>query len=131
MLPLLPGITDLRLADAAIDLARMLELSLCTVRVLLPEFLEARDADTDAVASEIGRRSRLYGLRSEEITLEGNPVRELIRLAQPSDLWCWRVGERGEIASPRSMSRCGCFAGGGSCLVYTQSSSSPARRGRT
>ena len=125
VLPLLPGITDLRLADAAIDLARMLELSLCTVRVLLPEFLEARDADTDAVASEIGRRSRLYGLRSEEITLEGNPVRELIRLAQPSDLLVLarrRTG-RDSFASVDVALRL--LSAGGSCLVYTQSSSSP------
>lgn len=122
VLPLLPGITDLRLADAAIDLARMLELPLVTVRVLLPEFLEARDRGTDLVAAEIARRSRLYGLRSEEVTLEGNPVYELIRLAQPSDLLvvARRRSSRDSFTSADVALRL--LAASGSCLVYTQQS---------
>lgn len=122
VLPLLPGITDLTLADAAIDLARMFELPLCTVRVLLPEFLEARDKNSDLVASEIARRSRLYRLRSEEITLEGNPVSELLRLAQPSDLLVLarRRSSRDSFTSADVALRL--LATSSSCLIYTQNS---------
>lgn len=86
------GIADMRLADTAIDLARMLSLPLAVARVVLPEYLETRDQEADRVLGEIERRTRLYGLRADTIELEGNPVRQLIGLAQPADLFV--VGRR-------------------------------------
>lgn len=80
------GIADLPLADAAIDLARMLSLPLAVVRVALPAFFGAPDPDADRVAALVETRTRLYGLRAETIALTGNPVRELIRAAKETDL---------------------------------------------
>lgn len=120
VLPLLPNLTDLTLADAAIDLSRMLSLPLCTVRVLLPEFLEARDKNADLVASEIARRSRLYGLRSEELSLEGNPVHELLRLAQPSDLLVLARRRSGRDSFAAADVALRLLATASSCLIYTR-----------
>lgn len=120
VLPLQPGITDLTLVDAAIDLARMLSLPLCLVRVNLPAFLEAPDKQDERVAAEIIRRSRLYGLRIEEVQAEGNPVRELLRQLRDDDLCvvARRRSTRDSFTSPDLALRL--LAAGGSCLVYTQ-----------
>lgn len=83
---LIHGIADLPLADAAIDLARMLSLPLAVVRVALPAFFGAPDPDADRVAALIEARTRLYGLRAETVSLTGNPVKELIRAATKTDL---------------------------------------------
>jgi Trk K+ transport system NAD-binding subunit len=83
---LIHGIADLALADAAIDLARMLSLPLAVVRVALPAFFGAPDPDADHVAALIEARTRLYGLRAETVALTGNPVKELIRAAKKTDL---------------------------------------------
>lgn len=122
VLPLQPGITDLTLADAAIDLSRMFALPLCLVRVNLPTFLEARDKQDERVAAEILRRCRLYGLRSEEVQAEGNPVRELLRLLRPDDLCvvARRRSMRDSFTSPDVALHL--IAAPGSCLVYTLSS---------
>lgn len=80
------GIADLPLADAAIDLARMLSLPLAVVRVALPAFFGAPDPDADRIADLIETRTRLYGLRAETTALMGNPVKELIRAAKANDL---------------------------------------------
>lgn len=120
VLPLQPGITDLTLADAAIDLSRMLSLPLCLVRVRLPAFLEASDKQDERVAAEIIRRSRLYGLRIEEVQAEGNPVRELLRLLRADDLCvvARRRSSRDSFTSPDVALRL--LSAPGSCLVYTQ-----------
>lgn len=83
---LVHGIADLALADAAIDLARMLSLPLVVIRVALPSFFGTPDPETDRVATLIDTRSRLYGIRAETVALTGNPVDELIRASKPSDL---------------------------------------------
>ncbi|MBK8256984.1 MAG: NAD-binding protein [Polyangiaceae bacterium] len=83
---LVHGIADLALADAAIDLARMLSLPLVVIRVALPAFFGTPDPETDRVATLIDTRSRLYGIRAETLALTGNPVDELIRAAKSSDL---------------------------------------------
>ena len=83
---LIAGIADLASADTAIDLARMLSLPLVVVRVILPPYVQAPDQQTDQVGDELQRRARLYGLQLEWLQIEGNPVRELVRLAQPDDL---------------------------------------------
>jgi Trk K+ transport system NAD-binding subunit len=83
---LIHGIADLALADAAIDLARMLSLPLALVRVALPAFFGTPDPDADRVADLIEARTRLYGLRAETVALTGNPVEELIRAAKETDL---------------------------------------------
>ncbi|MEZ4310655.1 MAG: TrkA C-terminal domain-containing protein, partial [Polyangiaceae bacterium] len=80
------GIADLALADAAIDLARMLSLPLTVIRVTLPAYLGVGDAEADKVAALIETRTRLYGLRAENVALEGNPVSELISAVKPADL---------------------------------------------
>jgi hypothetical protein len=122
VLPLQPGITDLTLADAAIDLSRMLSLPLCLVRVKLPAFLEAPDKADERVAAEIIRRSRLYGLRVEEVQAEGNPVRELLRLLRADDLCvvARRRSTRDSFTSPDVALRL--LSAPGSCLVHTLSS---------
>jgi len=75
------------IADAAIDLARMLEVPLVVARVKLPEYLgDANPAAAEVIAG-IEQRTKLYGLRAEIIELEGNPVRELLALAKPTDLF--------------------------------------------
>jgi Trk K+ transport system NAD-binding subunit len=84
---LITGVADMAFADAAIDLSRMLDVPLVVVRVVLPPFLEAPDRHTDQVAVEIERRARAYGITFEALVLEGNPVRELVRLARPDDLF--------------------------------------------
>ena len=84
---LIQGIADAALADAAIDLARMLSLPLVVARVTLPEYLGTRDPRAEQVLVGIERRSRLYGLHAETIELEGNPVEELLRMAHPADLF--------------------------------------------
>lgn len=83
---LIHGIADLPLADAAIDLARMLSIPLAVVRVALPAFFGEADPDADRVAALIEARTRLYGLRAETTTLTGNPVKELIQAAKKTDL---------------------------------------------
>lgn len=83
---LIDGVADLALADAAIDLARMLSLPLALIRVTLPAFFGAPDPDADRVAALIETRTRLYELRAETVALTGNPVDELIRAAKESDL---------------------------------------------
>lgn len=99
---LIHGIADLALADAAIDLARMLSLPLVVVRVALPAFFGAPDPDADRVAALIEARTRLYGLRAETMALTGNPVNELIRAAQKTDLLVVgrRRGTRDSFTSP-------------------------------
>lgn len=84
--PLISGVVDMGLADAAIDLSRLLEVPLAVVRVVLPPFLEAPDPYTEKVAEELGRRAKVYGIEFSTPVIEGNPVRELVRLAQPTDL---------------------------------------------
>ena len=120
VLPLQPGITDLTLADAAIDLARMLLLPFCLVRVALPSFLEARDKQDERVATEIIRRSRLYGVRIDEVQMEGNPVRELRRLLRPDDICvvARRRTTRDSFTSPDVALRL--LSSSCSCLVYTR-----------
>ncbi len=89
---LIQGIADMGLADTAIDLARMLSLPLVVVRVALPEFLGTQDQHADQVITGIERRTRLYGLSAEMVTIEGNPVHELLQLAKPTDLYV--IGRR-------------------------------------
>lgn len=74
------------LADAAIDLARMLSIPLLLARVTLPGYFGAADPETPKLIARIVKRASLYGLRAETVDLEGNPVRELLRLARPADL---------------------------------------------
>lgn len=81
------GIADMTVADMAIDLARMLSLPLAVARVVLPEYLGTRDREADQLFGEIERRAMLYGLRAETMVLEGNPITELLRVAQPTDLF--------------------------------------------
>lgn len=83
---LISGVAEMSFADAAIDLSRMLAVPLTIVRVVLPPFLEAPDRHLDQVATEIERRARAYGIAFESVVLEGNPVRELVRMARPDDL---------------------------------------------
>lgn len=84
--PLITGVVDMGLADAAIDLSRLLQIPLAVVRVVLPPFLEAPDSYTEKVAEELGRRAKVYGIEFSTQVIEGNPVRELVRLMQPTDL---------------------------------------------
>ena len=81
------GIADMALADAAIDLARMLSIPLVIARVTLPLYFGTPDPHADQVIAGILRRTQLYGIRPDTIDLEGNPVRELLRLARPDDLF--------------------------------------------
>jgi Trk K+ transport system NAD-binding subunit len=81
------GIADMTVADMAIDLARMLSLPLAVARVTLPEYIGTRDREADQLFGEIERRALLYGLRAEIMDLEGNPITELLRVAEPSDLF--------------------------------------------
>ena len=120
VLPLQPGITDLPLADAAIDLSRMLQLPFCLVRVALPSFLEAPDKQDERFVREIIRRSQLYGLRVEEVQLEGNPVRELHRMLRKDDLCvvARRQTMRDSFTSPDVALRM--LSASCSCLVYTR-----------
>ncbi len=83
---LLPGSRDLRLADTAIDLVRQLGLPLVLLRVSLPQYVEAPDSQTESLAVEIERRARLYGLKTETQQVEGNPIRELLRIVTGTDL---------------------------------------------
>lgn len=83
---LVPGIADMTLADTAIDLARLFELPLLVARVALPEYIESPDPQADQIAAEVDRRARFYALRVDHKQLSGNPVRELVRVAQPADL---------------------------------------------
>lgn len=83
---LVQGVADLSLADAAIDLARMLSLPFTVVRVSLPAFFGTGDPDADRVAELIGVRTKLYGVRAETIALTGNPIAELIRAVKNDDL---------------------------------------------
>lgn len=84
--PLTSGVIDIALADAAIDLARLLAVPLTVVRVVLPPFLEAPDSQMENIAEELGRRAKVYGIEFHAQVIEGNPVRELVRLVQPTDL---------------------------------------------
>lgn len=84
---LISGVADMTFADTAIDLARMLEVPLTVVRVVLPAYLEAPDRHAEQVAVELERRARVYGIQFEALRIEGNPVRELVRLARPDDLF--------------------------------------------
>ena len=86
------GIANMPLADAAIDLARMLSIPLLLARVTLPAYFGAADPETPQLIARIVKRASLYGLRTETVDLEGNPVRELLRLAKPSDLFV--IGRR-------------------------------------
>lgn len=81
------GIADMALADAAIDLARMLSIPLVIARVTLPLYFGTPDPKADEVIAGILRRTQLYGLRPETVDLEGNPVRELLRMARGDDLF--------------------------------------------
>jgi Trk K+ transport system NAD-binding subunit len=113
------GIADLPLADAAIDLARMLSLPLAVVRVALPAFLGAPDPDADRVAALIEARTRLYGVRAETIALTGNPVDELIRAARATDLLVVgrRRSTRDSFTSPDIALR---LARAGACSVLVK-----------
>lgn len=84
--PLVQGVVKMELADAAIDLARMLSLPLTIARVSLPEYFGTLDRQTDQIIAAIVRRTNLYGLRADTVELEGNPVRELLQMARPTDL---------------------------------------------
>lgn len=86
------GIANMPLADAAIDLARMLSIPLLLARVTLPLYFGAPDPETPQLIARIVKRASLYGLRAETADLEGNPVRELLRLSRPSDLFV--IGRR-------------------------------------
>ncbi|HMU39597.1 MAG TPA: TrkA C-terminal domain-containing protein [Pseudomonadota bacterium] len=83
---LVPHVHDLRLADTAIDLVRLLSIPLVLLRVRSPKEIEAPDPEIEKIAMEIERRTRLYGLKAETQTLEGNPVRELLRITTETDL---------------------------------------------
>lgn len=85
--PLITGVAEMALADAAIDLSRMLDLPLVVVRVMLPTYLEAPERHAEQVAVELERRARVYGIGFEARLIEGNPVRELLGMARPDDLF--------------------------------------------
>lgn len=80
------GSRDLRLADLAIDLVRLLSLPLFLFRVSLPQYIEAPDSETEQLAQEIERRARLYGVKTTTSTVEGNPVREILHAVTETDL---------------------------------------------
>jgi nucleotide-binding universal stress UspA family protein len=121
---LIHGIADIALADAAIDLARMLGLPLVVVRVVLPAYFGAPDPEADRVATLIETRSRLYGLRAEIVALTGNPVNEMIRAARKTDLLVVgrRRGRRDSFTTPDIALR---VARAAACSVLVKTVESP------
>ncbi len=80
------GTHDLRTADAAVDLARMLGLPLALLWTELPGYLGAADARPAQVVTAIEQRANLHGMR---LTIErrvGNPIAEAARYAGRADL---------------------------------------------
>ena len=102
VLAMVQGVADVTLADSAIDLARMFEVPLVTVRVNLPDYLGTADPHADRIAALVEKRSRLYGLAAEAVALTGNPVKELARVAASTDLLVIgrRASTRDSFTSP-------------------------------
>lgn len=121
--PLLPSIDDLRVADLSIDLARLLNLPLVVISVSMPLYLEDKDERIAKISAELDRRAQLHGLRTEHISLEGNPIVELHKWAQPDDLLVLprRATSRDSYTTPDVPIRIA--AGPGSALVYTLATS--------
>lgn len=81
-----PEIADLVAADDAIDLARMLDVPLVVAKLAMPEFFGPRDPEVDRVVAAVERLGRLHAVDMKVMDLEGNPVREVAKIAGASDL---------------------------------------------
>jgi hypothetical protein len=76
----------LRSAETAIDLARMYRLPLCILRVELPRFFGAANAEIGPLIEAIERRARIYRLETETASLLGNPIALVLGRAKISDI---------------------------------------------
>jgi Trk K+ transport system NAD-binding subunit/nucleotide-binding universal stress UspA family protein len=96
------GVPDIRSADAALDLARMLGIPLSVLRVDLPRYFGPPDSRVDNLVETMERRTSLHGLSIEITRREGNPVAQALQLAAPSDLLvaARRVVRRDSFSAP-------------------------------
>lgn len=77
---------DDRIALDAIDLARLLDVPLCIVRVALPAYLESPPPELARLVAELERRVHLYGIPAETLSLTGNPIAAVLAKLTPTDL---------------------------------------------
>jgi len=100
-------VTDVRgsvlAADLAIDVSRELDAPLVAVTIA-KSYFQGNDGvgEPERTRARISDMMSLYHLRMESIHIEGNPVRELARLAGASDLVvaAHRVGGRPSFFNP-------------------------------
>ena len=64
----------------------MLGLPLTVLRVDLPAFFGAPEAELDRTIEAIERRTRLHGLAATVTQMQGNPIAQVNRVATPRDL---------------------------------------------
>jgi hypothetical protein len=76
---------ELRTADTAIDLARLLSLPLALLQLEMPAYLVG-DNQRDRIAASLQQRAGLYGLRTTTEIRVGNPVAQALAFLGESDL---------------------------------------------
>jgi Trk K+ transport system NAD-binding subunit len=96
------GLPGLRVADVAIDLARLMRVPLAIVVVELPSYFGAGDTPLEQVVAGVVKRAELHRLSPEVVRAQGNPIAEVESLARPGDLLVVtrRRGQRDSFSSP-------------------------------
>ncbi len=114
------GLPGLRVADVAIDLARMMRVPLTVVVVEMPSYFGAGDTPIDQVVAGVVKRAELHRLSPEVVRAQGNPITEVEALVRVDDLLVVtrRRGQRDSFSSPDVALRIA-RTGRASSLVFT------------
>jgi Trk K+ transport system NAD-binding subunit/nucleotide-binding universal stress UspA family protein len=104
LLPVLDPDPTVLAAELAIDLARQLEIGVTAVAVTPPPFIVGQEAveeqkETLRTVMEVGS---LYHMKIDQTQIEGNPAKEIARIATKGDLLVIAIpaGRRGSFLNP-------------------------------